>query len=120
MIIFTIIRKTCPIRHMNHHTMNIWNITDMAQIFLAKRFCINHTNTPGNVSFIINQRIDIYVIQNLRRINMKGKKIIMIAALLIISVFILAACGSGIVETDTEENDANKQNKNNKRSPDSQ
>jgi len=51
---------------------------------------------------------------------MKGKKIIMIAALLIISVFILAACGSGNGETDTEGNDANQQNTSEESSPDSQ
>src|SRR5699024_7634116 len=95
-------------------------ITDMAQIFLAKRFRINHTNTPGNVSFIINQRIDIYVIENLSRINMKGKKIIMIAALLIISVFVLAACASGNGATDTAAIDANQHNTSEESSPDSQ
>lgn len=50
---------------------------------------------------------------------MKGKKI-MIAALLIVSAFILAACGEGNGETDTEGNDANQQNKSEESSSDSQ
>src|SRR5699024_11949603 len=43
---------------------------------------------------------------------MKGKKLIMIAVLLIVSTFTLAACGggNGSGETDTEGNDADKQN----------
>ncbi|WP_449355694.1 YdhK family protein [Virgibacillus natechei] len=41
---------------------------------------------------------------------MKSKKIMMIAVLLIVSAFTLAACGGGNGETDTEGNDANQQN----------
>src|SRR5699024_3782162 len=42
---------------------------------------------------------------------MKSKKIIMIAVLLIVSVFTLAACGSGDGGTDADGNNANQQNR---------
>ena len=53
---------------------------------------------------------------------MKSKKIIMIAFLLIVSAFTLAACGggNGNGETDTEGNDADQQNTSEESSSDSQ
>ena len=50
---------------------------------------------------------------------MKSKKIIMIAVLLIVSVFTLAACGSGDGGTDAEGNNANQQNRSEESSSDS-
>lgn len=51
---------------------------------------------------------------------MIGKKLIIIAVLLIVSAFTLAACGSGNEETNTEGNNASQQNTSEESSSDSQ